>query len=71
MDNLRSTLTTFSEEEKKTLTIFVQRQTIKHPRKDLQLLTLLSDEQEYTDEELLHPTVSQLPKSSCLISCTL
>ena len=53
MDNLRSILDTFSEEEKKALHAFVQRQKIRKNRKDLQLLELLQEEETYNGKELL------------------
>jgi hypothetical protein len=53
MDNLRSILDTFSEEEKKALHVFVQRQKIRKNRKDLQLLELLQEEIIYNGKELL------------------
>ncbi|WP_338792031.1 hypothetical protein V9L05_16965 [Bernardetia sp. Wsw4-3y2] len=53
MDNLRSILDTFSEEEKKALHAFVQRQKIRKNRKDLQLLELLQEETIYNGKELL------------------
>lgn len=53
MDNLRSILDTFSEEEKKALHAFVQRQKIRKNRKDLQLLELLQEETRYNGKELL------------------
>ena len=53
MDNLRSILDTFSEEEKKALHAFVQRQKIRKNRKDLQLLELLQEETVYNGKELL------------------
>ncbi len=53
MDNLRSILDTFSEEEKKALHAFVQRQKIRKNRKDLQLLELLQQETIYNGKELL------------------
>lgn len=53
MDNLRSILDTFSEEEQKALHAFVQRQKIRKNRKDLQLLELLQEETTYNGKELL------------------
>ena len=53
MDNLRAILDTFSEEEKKGLHAFVQRQKIRKNRKDLQLLELLQEEKIYNGKELL------------------
>ncbi len=53
MDNLRSILDTFSEEEKKALHAFVQRQKIRKNRKDLQLLELLQEETVYNGKELV------------------
>jgi hypothetical protein len=53
MDNLRSILDTFSEEEKKALHAFVQRQKIRKNRKDLQLLELLQEETLYNGNELV------------------
>ncbi|MEZ4825702.1 MAG: hypothetical protein R3C61_05315 [Bacteroidia bacterium] len=54
MDKLKIILSTFSPEDHKELTLFIQRQKKKKNRKDLDLLNLLRKPGTFTPEEMVH-----------------
>ncbi|MEZ4774994.1 MAG: hypothetical protein R3D00_17555 [Bacteroidia bacterium] len=53
MDKLKTIISTFSPEDQKELSLFVQRQKKKKSRKDLDLLNLLRKEKDFSSEEIL------------------
>ncbi|MFD2514014.1 hypothetical protein ACFSRY_09065 [Pontibacter locisalis] len=53
MDDLKQTLDTFSEDDKRELAVFIKRQKKKKQRKDLELFQLLQHSQMYTSDQLI------------------
>lgn len=53
MDDLKTTIATFSEEDKKEFSYFIQRQKKKKGRKDYELFQLLQQKKKYKPQELI------------------
>ena len=53
MDKIKIILSTLSPEEQKELTVFVQRQKKKKNRKDLELLSILKEDKDYSPAEII------------------
>lgn len=61
MDKLKTIISTFSPEEQKELSLFVQRQRKKKSRKDLELLNLLRKEKTFSPEEMISKLYQDSP----------
>ena len=61
MDDLKITLDTLSEEDKRELAVFIKRQKKKKQRKDLELFQLLQHHHTYTPEQLITRLYPEAP----------